>query len=32
MVKELEPEKVPQQINFVLNWFEHLKRLAPTGN
>ncbi len=22
----------PTQINVVLNWFEELKRLAPTGN
>jgi hypothetical protein len=26
-----EPEAIPDRINIVLNWFEELKRLAPTG-
>jgi hypothetical protein len=25
-------EAGPTQINVVLNWFEELKRLVPTGN
>jgi Tol biopolymer transport system component len=32
MLKELDPESVPQNINIILNWFEELKRLVPTGN
>jgi Tol biopolymer transport system component len=27
-----EQESAPTQVNIVLNWFEELKRLAPTGN
>jgi eukaryotic-like serine/threonine-protein kinase len=32
MIKRNEAgEAAPAQINVVLNWFEELKRLAPTG-
>ncbi len=31
MVKPLQEESTPTQINVVLNWFEELKRLMPTG-
>jgi serine/threonine-protein kinase len=31
MVKPLQEESTPTQINVVLNWFEELKRLVPTG-
>ena len=32
MVKPTEAgEAAPAQINVVLNWFEELKRLVPTG-
>jgi dipeptidyl aminopeptidase/acylaminoacyl peptidase len=31
MVKESQQDQPPTQINVVLNWFEELKRLAPTG-
>jgi hypothetical protein len=30
MVQPVEPEQPATQINLVLNWFEELKRLAPT--
>jgi serine/threonine protein kinase len=32
MVKLIEEESVATQINVVLNWFEEIKRLVPTGN
>jgi serine/threonine-protein kinase len=32
MVKPGEQESALTQINIVLNWFEELKRLVPTGN
>ncbi len=32
MVKEGDQESEPPQINVILNWFEELKRLVPTGN
>jgi Tol biopolymer transport system component len=32
MLKPVEPEAAPTQINIVLNWTEELKRLVPTGN
>ena len=31
MVKTIDQEEAPAQINVVLNWFEELKRLAPAG-
>jgi Tol biopolymer transport system component/predicted Ser/Thr protein kinase len=31
MVQAVEPEQPATQINLVLNWFEELKRLVPTG-
>ena len=31
MVEESRQEQPPTQINVVLNWFEELKRLAPTA-
>jgi len=31
MLKPVEQEQVPTQINVVLNWTEELKRLVPTG-
>jgi serine/threonine protein kinase len=31
MVKPLQEESTPTQINVVLNWFEELKRLVPPG-
>ncbi|MDA2937491.1 hypothetical protein MYX75_04420, partial [Acidobacteria bacterium AH-259-A15] len=31
MIKASE-EAVPTQINVIQNWFEELKRLAPTDN
>jgi len=31
MVRESQQEQPPTQINVVLNWFEELKRVAPTG-
>jgi eukaryotic-like serine/threonine-protein kinase len=30
MLKTIEQDEAPAQINVVLNWFEELKRLAPT--
>jgi len=30
MVKPLQEESTPTQINVVLNWFEELKRLVPS--
>jgi hypothetical protein len=30
-VQAVEPEQSPTQINLVLNWFQELKRRAPTG-
>jgi serine/threonine-protein kinase len=31
MVKTIEEEEAPPQINVVLNWHEELKRLVPSG-
>ncbi len=31
MVQAVEQEAGASQINVVLNWFEELKRLVPTG-
>ena len=31
MLKPIEQEQAPTQINIVLNWTEELKRLVPTG-
>jgi len=31
MVKPIEQEAAPTQINIVLNWFEELKQKVPTG-
>ena len=31
MVQEIEQDSAATQINVVLNWFEELKRLVPTG-
>ncbi len=31
MMKEVERGETQAQINVVLNWFEELKRLVPTG-
>jgi Tol biopolymer transport system component len=31
MVQAVEPSQPATQINLVLNWFEELKRLVPTG-
>ena len=31
MVEESQQEQPPTQINVVLNWFEELERLVPTG-
>jgi len=31
MMKEGDPADTQGQINVVLNWFEELKRLAPTA-
>jgi serine/threonine-protein kinase len=31
MIQPIGAESNPKQINVVLNWFEELKRLAPTG-
>ncbi len=31
MIKGSEVKSSPTQINIRLNWFEELKRLAPTG-
>jgi hypothetical protein len=31
MVQPVEPEQPAMQINVVLNWFEELKRLVPSG-
>ena len=31
VVKNLEQDPTPPQINVVLNWFDELKRLVPTG-
>ncbi len=31
MVQGMEPEQPATQINLVLNWFEELSRLIPTG-
>jgi len=31
MIKESEQNSSATQINVVLNWFEELKRKAPTG-
>jgi len=32
MIKESEEQQEAAQINVVQNWFEELKRLAPTDN
>ena len=32
MVERIETEALPTEIQVVLNWFEELKRLAPTEN
>jgi serine/threonine-protein kinase len=31
MIEEAEYSTLPTQLNIVLNWFEELKRLVPTG-
>ena len=31
MLKTIDEQEAPAQINVVLNWFEELKRLAPTN-
>jgi Tol biopolymer transport system component len=31
MIQAVEPELPATQINLVLNWFEELKRMVPTG-
>jgi hypothetical protein len=31
VVKTLDQDPTPPQINVVLNWFDELKRLVPTG-
>ena len=31
MLKPVEQEAAPTQINVVLNWFEELKQKVPTG-
>ena len=31
MIKAADEEEEPGQIHVVLNWFEELKRLVPTG-
>ncbi len=32
MVKAGDTSAAPDRVHLVLNWFEELKRLAPTGN
>ncbi len=31
MIKNVQKEAPPTELNVVLNWFEELKRLVPTG-
>jgi hypothetical protein len=31
MVEESDQEAPPNQINIVLNWFQELQRLVPSG-
>jgi hypothetical protein len=31
MLRATEQAQAPEQINVVLNWFEELKRLVPSG-
>jgi hypothetical protein len=32
MIKGDENQEASNQFNIILNWFEELKRLVPTGN